>query len=371
MTESLRRGQAILLGLVVVVALVLIGGGLFAVGDHHQLWHGSYHVSVTLPSAGGLDVGSRVRVQGVNAGQVVALEQPAVRGGAIVVRLRLDGRFRTQLGADARADVKNEGLLGSKVVDLHPGSPGADLLAEHAIIPGRVENLTDDLQKLAEETEKALQDVRALAGKLATLSVRSEKAVGELEGLTRDLREGEGPLGKEVLAALKQVRESSQTVNNSFGALKHLPLVGKHIDEHVKLLVRPGSDKAVMVFSETELFHEGRSVFHPEGVERLKIWASANLPKTKLKGSEVVIVAYTDPNHPDPRAAELLTQEQAEAVKTYLTDHHEVHKVSFWSKRPVTAVGLGTKPAPGLPISPPPPLRRIEIIVFAPAGTLS
>src|SRR5215203_1632733 len=98
MMESLRRGQAILLGLVVVVGLALVGGGLFTVGDHHQLWHGTYVVNVKLPNAGGLDVGSRVRVQGVNAGQVVAVEQPTARGGEIIIRLRLDGRFRTQIG---------------------------------------------------------------------------------------------------------------------------------------------------------------------------------------------------------------------------------------------------------------------------------
>jgi phospholipid/cholesterol/gamma-HCH transport system substrate-binding protein len=370
-TESLRRGQAILLGLIVVMALLLAAGGLFTVGDHHQLWHGSYQVQVQLPAAGGLDVGSRVRVQGVNAGQVVAIDQPTVRGGSIIVRLRLDGRFRTQLGSDAHAEVKNEGLIGMKVLDIVPGSPGADVLADNSVIPGTVESLTDDLRRLSAESEKTLQDVRVLAGKLKTLSERSEKAVTELEGLTHDLREGEGPLGREVLATIRQVRESSQTVNNSFDALKKLPLVGKHIDEHVKLLIRPGSDKMVGVFAETQLFHDGRSVFHPEGVERLKQWSEANLPKSKLKGSEVVIVAYTDPHHPDPRAAELLTQEQAEAVKTYLSDHHDVHKLSYFSRRAVTALGMGTKSAPGGPVSPPPPLRRIEIIVFAPAGTLS
>jgi phospholipid/cholesterol/gamma-HCH transport system substrate-binding protein len=170
MTESLRRGQAILLGLVVVVALLLAGVGLFAVGDHHQLWHGSYLVQVQLPAAGGLDVGSRVRVQGVNAGQVIAIDQPTVRGGPIVVRLRLDGRFRSQLGADAHAEVKNEGLIGMKVLEVVPGSPGSDALADNAIIPGTVESLTDDLRRLSAESEKTLQDVRVLAGKLVALS---------------------------------------------------------------------------------------------------------------------------------------------------------------------------------------------------------
>jgi len=37
----------------------------------------------------------------------------------------------------------------------------------------------------------------------------------------------------------------------------------------------------------------------------------------------------------------------------------------------VQAIGMGNKTAPGIPTFPPLPLRRIEIILFAPAGTLS
>jgi phospholipid/cholesterol/gamma-HCH transport system substrate-binding protein len=371
MTESLRKYQAWLLGLLVVLGLSLAAGGLFAIGDRQQLWHSLFSVQIQLGNAGGLEIGSRVRVQGINAGQVVAIAEPEQRGGNILVTLRLDSRFRALLGADACAEVKTEGLLGGKVIDIVPGSPGAELLADGAILPGRIEGLAEDLRKLAADGQITLAEARTVAGNLKTLVQRGERTLTELEGLTHDLREGEGPLGREVIGTIKQVRQSSQTVNNSFEALKQMPLLGKHIDANTKLLVRPGMDKLVGAFEEGELFHTGRSVFHPEGVERLNAWALMNLPKSKLKGSEVVIVAYTDPNNPDSQAADLLTQEQAEAVKTYLMDHHDVHKLGYFSRRSVTALGMGIRPVPGYPISPPPPLRRIEIIIFAPAGTLS
>jgi phospholipid/cholesterol/gamma-HCH transport system substrate-binding protein len=371
MNETLRKSQAWILGLLVVLGLCLAATALFAIGDRQQLWHSVFHVQVKLGNAGGLELGSRVRVQGINAGQVTAMTEPAERGADIFLTIRLDSRFRSLLGSDAHAEVKTEGLIGGKVIDIVPGSPGADALADGAIIPGQIEGLAEDLRKLAADGQSTLADVRAAATNMKKVAERGEKALSEIEGLTRDVREGEGPLGRELVSTVRQVKQSSQTVNNSFDALKQMPLIGKHIDANTKLLVRPGMDKIVGVFEESQLFHQGRSVFHPEGVERLNAWALMNLPKAKLSGSEVVIVAYTDPNCPDAQSAELLTQEQADAVKTYLTDHHDVHKLSFWSRRAVTATGMGVRPAPGYPTSPPPPIRRIEIIIFAPAGTLS
>lgn len=371
MTEILTRRQAMMLALVVCFGLGLLGYGLFAIGDQQQLWHGQYVINMKLANAGGLDLGTRVRIQGVQAGQVVAIEQPEQRGGSLLVKMRLDGRCKILLGADAYGEVKTEGLLGGKVIDIVPGSPGSDTLAEYSVIPGTVESLSDDLKKLANDSQATLADLRGLTGKLKTLSERSEKAVQEVEGLANDLREGKGTLGSEVLSTMKQVRESSQTVQNGFDAMKHLPFVGKHVDATTKTLVRPGMDKFVGVFAESELFHEGRSVFHPEGVEKLRTWAARHVPNTKLAGSDVVIVAYTDQNYPDSKAAEILTQEQADAVKTYLIDHHDIHKLGTFSRRNVQAIGMGNKSAPGVPPSPPLPLRRIEVILFAPAGTLS
>lgn len=371
MTDLLTKRQAMLLALVVCLSLALLGYGLFSIGNQQQLWHGSFSVTMKVGNAAGLEVGTRVRIQGVQAGQVAAIEQAPQRGGDLQVKLKLDGQARKLLGNDARAEVKAEGLLGGRIVDIQPGSPGAELLAEGSIIPGTVESLQDDLKKLATDSQATLADLRMLASNLQKLSDRSEKAVREVEGLTQDLRDGKGVLGSEVANTLRQVRESSQSVQQGFDAIKHLPLVGKHVDPHTRVLVRPGMDKLVGVFSENELFHEGRSVFHPEGVEKLRAWAARHVPGSKFSGTEFVIVSYTDPNYTDSKAAEILTQEQADAVKTYLMDHHSIHKLGSWSRRPVQAIGMGTRMSPGVPSSPPLPLRRIEVILFAPAGTLS
>jgi phospholipid/cholesterol/gamma-HCH transport system substrate-binding protein len=371
MTDLLSKRQAWLLALVVCLAIGLFGYGLFSIGSQQQLWHGSYHLTMQVGNAAGLEVGTRVRIQGVQAGQVVAIEPPAQRGGFLLVKLRLDGQSRTLLGTDARAEVKAEGLLGGKVIDIAPGSPGAELLAEGSIIPGTVDSLNDDLKKLASESQATLSDLRNLAGNLQKLSERGEKAVREVEGLASDLREGKGALGSEVVGTLRQVKDASQSMQQGFDAMKHLPLVGKHVDPHTKVLVRPGMDKVVAIFAETEIFHEGRSVFHPEGVEKLRQWAATHVPGSKFAGTEFVIVAYSDPNTIDGKAAEILTQEQADAVKTYLCDHHSIHKISAWRSRSVQAIGMGTRASPGIPASPPLPLRRIEVILFAPAGTLS
>lgn len=371
MTEILTRKQAWLLALVVCLALGLLTFGLFSIGDQQQLWNGTYTISTRLDNAGGLEIGTRVRIQGVQMGQVIAIEQPEQRGGYLLVTMKLDGKSKSLLGTDAKAQVKTEGLLGGKVIDIHPGSPGSDTLAANSIIPGSIDSLNDDLKKLANESQSTLADLRSLAANLQKLSERGEKAVKEVEGLTQDLRTGQGALGSEILGTVKQLRDSSQSVQNGFDAMKHLPIVGKHVDPHTKMLVRPGMDKLVGTFAEQELFHEGRSVFHPEGVQKLKAWAEKHVPNTRLAGSELVIVAYTDSQTGERMAADILTTEQAEAVKTYLIDHHSIHKLGTFSRRTVQAIGMGTRPSPVIAPSASLPIRRIEVILFAPAGTLS
>jgi phospholipid/cholesterol/gamma-HCH transport system substrate-binding protein len=364
MTEILTRKQAWLLALVVCVALGLLTFGLFSIGDQQQLWNGTFTLTTRLENAGGLEIGTRVRIQGVQMGQVIAIEQPLQRGGHLLITMKLDARGKHLLGTDATAQIKSEGLLGGKIIDIHPGSPGSDTLADNSTIPGSIDSLSDDLKKLASDSQTTLADLRKLAE-------RGEKAVSEVEGLAKDLRQGQGILGSEVLSTIKQVRDSSQSVQQGFDAMKHLPLVGKHVDPHTKVLVRPGMDKFVGTFAEEELFHAGRSVFHPEGVQKLKAWAEKHVPGSRLSGSEFVIVAYTDPNVSDNKAAEILTTEQAEAVRTYLTDHHNIHKLGTFSRRTVHAIGMGTRASPTLAPSASVPLRRIEVILFAPAGTLS
>src|SRR5439155_8428255 len=94
MSRSLSKLQAVFLGAVVVAGLALTGAGVFAVGSRQWLWSDTFHVVVGFSQIRGVEVGTRVRVQGIEAGEVETVEPPAEPGGEVMLRLRLGGRLR-------------------------------------------------------------------------------------------------------------------------------------------------------------------------------------------------------------------------------------------------------------------------------------
>src|SRR5262245_66456068 len=121
-SQSLSRYQSVVLGLVVLVALALGGWGVARIADKQGLWAESFEVTAGFPEVHDVTPGTPVRVRGVDAGEVVAVEYPDHDGpGAeVTVRMRLNSKFASRVYADASAQIHGSGLLGSKVLALNP-----------------------------------------------------------------------------------------------------------------------------------------------------------------------------------------------------------------------------------------------------------
>ena len=124
-SQSLSRLQAITLGLVVVVALGLGGYGVARVAEKQGAWADTVEVTAGFPEAHDITLGTPVRLRGVDAGQVVAVEYPDHDGpGAeVTVRMKLQAKYANRIYADASAQIHGTGMLGSKVIAIQPGDP--------------------------------------------------------------------------------------------------------------------------------------------------------------------------------------------------------------------------------------------------------
>jgi hypothetical protein len=98
-------------------------------------------------------------------------------------------------------------------------------------------------------------------------------------------------------------------------------------------------------------------------LSNLASWFAAG----KVKGSDVVIVSYVDPNSSAimGAAAQTLTQRQSEAVLEFLRETQKVQRMGWLSSRPITALGMGAS-LPPVPEKEPLPPNRVEILVFCP-----
>jgi len=181
--EQVRVGIFLIIGLAMgATALVLIGrtGNVF--GERYQL--------VTLVrSAAGLVPGAEVQLAGQAVGQVdrVVLILPEDRpdgGLAVALWLKVDVAVQAQIREDSRAQVRTQGLLGDRLIDIRPGSAGARILQDGDTVQAAS---SVDFDALIAEGSEAVSDLVEITGNLADL--------------TRGVLEGEGTIGRLVTDA--------------------------------------------------------------------------------------------------------------------------------------------------------------------------
>jgi phospholipid/cholesterol/gamma-HCH transport system substrate-binding protein len=418
MSRHLTRLQAIFLGLVVLLIVGLGTLGLFAIGDRHGLGSDSFHVVAGFTDIGGVEVGTRVRVQGMDAGEVEAILPPEAPGSPVKLRLRLTGKLRHLVRTDARVQIAADGLLAGKIVRLVPGGTEAapivdgaelaalsspDLGAELAQAGGKLNDILAEVKvalaefrdgKVAQEMARAtsrLNQVLARAddtlravqrgdgtlGKLLksdTLYTELTGTLAQVNSALDDLRSGKGTVGQlvknneaytEAMQSLAEVRRMVVSVKQNADAVKTLPLVRNYVVDPNRELIRPNCTRLRKWFPEKDLFEPGRAILTAQGkraLDDIAPWLNEN----KQDGSELAVASMAGPDQ-NGDFAQTLTQKQAEAVADYLKAHHRVHRTGFWwwSNRPVRPVGCGTHPPP-VPETERLPAARVEILVFIP-----
>jgi phospholipid/cholesterol/gamma-HCH transport system substrate-binding protein len=197
--------------------------------------------------------------------------------------------------------------------------------------------------------------------------------LGEVKSTLAEIREGQGTVSKllkdpqaysQLIAALQQSKETLESFKQDADAIKRLPVVRSYVEDKEALLVRPNCERNRQWFAERDLFEPGRAVLTADGRRRLDELAPW-LAGLKHKGSEIVVVTYSDPLAPNANVASTLTRQQSDAVCNYLKGQHAVQKMGWFSSRKVTPLGLGTSPPP-VAEKEQLPSARVEVLVFVP-----
>jgi len=367
-TKSLSRAQAIVLGIVVLLSLVLTGWVFFQAGSRQMLWTDKVEIRAGFSQAHGIDKGTPVRIRGVEAGQVVGVELPpdANPDGKVYLRLRIERRFMPHLCADAKARVLNEGVLGGRIVNIDPGKDYTRKLAPGDEISAVEPRELTDLMVQAGQT---LEEIRESNGTLAKL-LKSDEAHKEVVTLVRDtqnlVKQGQETF-RQTQDTIRKGEETITTLKQDADAIKRLPIIRDYIEDSNAILVRPDQDRDRRVFATEDLFEPGRAILTDHGrqhLENLRSWFEA----LRVKGSDIVVATYAAPAVPSDQSASvalLISQKQSEAVANYLREHVNAEKVTWYSSRKITSLGQGFN-SPPIAEREPLPASRTEIIIFLP-----
>ena len=418
MSRQLTRLQAVLLGILVVVAVGLGGIALVTLNEHSGWGSDNLRVLVGFDDINGVEKGTRIRIQGIDAGEIEAIVSPDAPGGKVKLQLRIAGKHRHLVCEDAKVQIASDSLFAGKVVRILPGSPSAkpiddfgelradvqpDVLEGIAQAAGKLNKLlieVDEGMQALKGNKGATQDLIDSARKLNAVLTKADAALDSIEkgngtlgklvknealyneltetltlvkSAIHEVRNGEGTLGKlvksgevhaEIVQSVQEVRRMVNSVQQNSDAIKALPVVRSYVVDHNKELIRPDCKRYRMWYAEADLFEPGKAVLTARGKERLDngaLW----LNEQKYALSELLIASFAAPNQ-NPEFAHAVTKKQSEVVMDHLRTQ-KVHRTGwwYWNTRPIKAIGCGTTPTP-IPETEKLPTARIELIVFVP-----
>lgn len=420
MSRKLTRFQATFLGGLVLVTLALASYGLVTLNERAGWGSDNLRVNAGFTDVGGVEVGTRVRIQGMDAGEIEAIEPPVNPGESVRIRLRISGKYRHLVREDSKVQIASDALFAGKVVKILPGTASARVVNEQAELKSDVQpdlmegiaSAANKLNKLLIEVDDAMQALRKHDGsvtqdlisatkKLNTVLAKADSALDKIEngegtlgrlitddtlyneltdtlgavkGAMYDVRSGEGTLGKlvksneaysEAVASLQDVRRMVNSVKQNSDAIKSLPVVRSYVVDYNNELLRPDCKRYRWYFSEANIFEPGKAILTAKGKKTLD-GAGDWLKSMQYVGAELLVVSFAAPSTP-AEFAQTTTQKQAEVVRDYLKSQHQVHRTGWWwwSTRPIRAIGFGNNPSP-IPDSESMPPARLELMVFVP-----
>src|SRR5262245_42009259 len=295
MTQTLSRLQAVVLGVVVLAGVTAAGLGLAAVAAKQGLFGDAAELVAEFPDAHDLVPGTPVRVRGVDAGQVVAVEYPAEDrpGVGVTVRMRVRPEFASRLYADATARAYATGMLGAKVVAIDPGSPAAGSNPTGRVRGVAAPDLADAAAKLslvADEAGQLLKDARAGKGSVGKL-LTDDSLYTELNSLAKDARLAGGKVdgqSKKVDQFVSGGRETLKSVKQRTDAAQRLPIIRSYVEDHAAILVRPTWRRDEVTYKTTTLFEPGTAILTDTGKQHLGE-VSAWLRGVRHDKAEVVV----------------------------------------------------------------------------------
>lgn len=133
----MTRTKKVVIGAFLVGGFLLFAGGLFLIGDRRLLFVDQFELNTTFGKVTGLQVGSRVRLAGLEAGEVLEIAIPASPSQQFRVRMRIREDVRQLIRTDSVGAIQTDGLVGSTFIQVALGTEAAPIVTPGATIEGR------------------------------------------------------------------------------------------------------------------------------------------------------------------------------------------------------------------------------------------
>ena len=208
------RERLAAVGAFVIGGVVLFAAGLFLIGDRRMLFADTFRVHAEFRQVAALDTGAKVRVAGVDAGEVEEIRVPPGPSGRFRVRMRVRSDLRPLIRTDSIALIQNDGLVGNKFVQIQTGTDAAPTVADGGTIQSREPFDIADLMLRMSDT---LATVNTM---LVQVRNGVDEALGAVAATATDAQTLMKDMGGEVRAMLRSADQVSTDLKTIVGNVR-------------------------------------------------------------------------------------------------------------------------------------------------------
>jgi len=190
-------------GLLFFVALVLVLGFVFFISSFNP-FSNSNTLDVTYNYAGGIEVGSGVRVMGIRVGKVESIDfEPGLKDESgeevkLKIKISISKKAWPTVRKDSRFYINMAGIIGERFLEISPGSTTSEELQPGQLIrgedPPRIDQLISQSYGLAGKiidiVEKNEGNITQTIESLDKLVTNFNKTLEKMDKVSRDVEIG-------------------------------------------------------------------------------------------------------------------------------------------------------------------------------------
>jgi len=206
-----ETGNKMRLGIFISVGLLILVAGIYLIGNKQQLFSNTFRISGIFKDINGLQIGNNVRLSGINVGVIGNIE--IIADTAVRVDMVIEDKVRKFIKKDSQANIGSDGLMGSKMLTIIPGTSGKKVIQDGDFIettaPVSIDNILLNLE---------------------IASINAIDITDYLSAIMLNIRSGKGAIGKifmdstfakTVDDALVNVKEGAGGFKQNMDAVSH------------------------------------------------------------------------------------------------------------------------------------------------------
>ncbi len=238
------------IGLFIVLGLGFSTAILFLIGNRHQAFTRHIELYTNFSNLDGLASGAKVRVSGLDAGELKKIEIPNSPSGNFRLQLQVEEKAKDMIRKDSVVSIETEGVVGDKFLSIKKGTPQAEEAASGSTLPSKepidLGDLLDKGSGLLTDVHGTVTDLRSrlnvtlesinrtvnhgddlitgLKPEITKIARTSNQITSKIDGLMTDINAGKGPAGlilkdeataQQLRTTLSNAQEISANLNQT------------------------------------------------------------------------------------------------------------------------------------------------------------